>query len=190
MRQCGLSEPNRSPAAPDDLRPLPRPGGALHVAGSWPRGLDHIHDLIALTIGSTADAMALARARGGRAAACRRSRLMSRGMSATSGLTIAAIAARHGVTPRYIHKLFETEDVTFTEFVLVRRLDLADRLLNDSAARAPLNHLDCLRCRICGPLLFQPRLSWRYDDVSDGGPDVRQCIPNPHARDTGWGLRC
>jgi AraC-like DNA-binding protein len=38
---------------------------------------------------------------------------------------------RHGVTPRYIHKLFETEEVTFSEFVLTRRLAVAHRLLSD-----------------------------------------------------------
>ena len=46
-------------------------------------------------------------------------------------LTIAAVAMRHGVTPRYIHKLFETEEVTFSEFVLTRRLAVAHRLLSD-----------------------------------------------------------
>jgi len=29
----------------------------------------------------------------------------------------------HSVTPRYIHKLFETEGETFSEFVLARRLE-------------------------------------------------------------------
>jgi AraC-like DNA-binding protein len=46
-------------------------------------------------------------------------------------LTIAAIAARHGVTPRYLHKLFESEGTTFTQFVLWQRLDHAHRMLRD-----------------------------------------------------------
>jgi AraC-like DNA-binding protein len=33
------------------------------------------------------------------------------------------------VTPRYIHKLFETEGTTFTQYVLRRRLDQAHRRL-------------------------------------------------------------
>ena len=47
------------------------------------------------------------------------------------GLSVAAIAARHGVTPRYIHKLFESEGRTFSEYVLDRRLSAAHRLLTN-----------------------------------------------------------
>jgi AraC-like DNA-binding protein len=46
-------------------------------------------------------------------------------------LTVGSVAARHGVTPRYIHKLFESEGVTFSQFVLGRRLAAAHRLLTD-----------------------------------------------------------
>jgi AraC-like DNA-binding protein len=35
------------------------------------------------------------------------------------------------VTPRYVHKLFETEGITFTQFILDRRLDRAYRSLRD-----------------------------------------------------------
>ena len=91
----------------------------------------HIHDLVALTIGGHPDAMALAQGRGVRAA---RLQAIKADVSRNAGdidLTIAAVATRHGVTPRYIHKLFETEDVTFSEFVLTRRLAVAHRLLSD-----------------------------------------------------------
>jgi AraC-like DNA-binding protein len=44
-------------------------------------------------------------------------------------LSVGAIAARHGVTPRYVHRLFEQEGVTFSEFVLANRLDRAHALL-------------------------------------------------------------
>jgi AraC-like DNA-binding protein len=43
---------------------------------------------------------------------------------------VTAIAARHRVSPRYIRKLFESEGVTFTEYVLGQRLALAHRLLS------------------------------------------------------------
>jgi AraC-like DNA-binding protein len=46
-------------------------------------------------------------------------------------LSVSAVAARHGVTSRYVHKLFETEGATFSEYVLARRLELAHRLLTD-----------------------------------------------------------
>ncbi len=46
-------------------------------------------------------------------------------------LTMAAIAARHRVTPRYVRKLLETEGLTFSEFVLGERLARAHRMLTD-----------------------------------------------------------
>jgi AraC-like DNA-binding protein len=42
---------------------------------------------------------------------------------------VAALAGRHGISSRYLHKLFESESTTYTHFVLERRLDLAYRLL-------------------------------------------------------------
>jgi AraC-like DNA-binding protein len=47
------------------------------------------------------------------------------------GLSVAAVAARQGVTPRYIHRLFESEGATFSEYVLDRRLCAARRLLTN-----------------------------------------------------------
>jgi AraC-like DNA-binding protein len=41
----------------------------------------------------------------------------------------AAVAARHRVPPRYVHKLFESEGVT--QFILRQRLDEAYRMLRD-----------------------------------------------------------
>ena len=49
-------------------------------------------------------------------------------------LSVTGIALRFNVTPRYIQKLFESEGMTFTEYVLERRLLEANRLLNDSGA--------------------------------------------------------
>ena len=40
-------------------------------------------------------------------------------------LTVAALAARHGISARYLHKLFEDEEMTYSKFVLDRRLSLA-----------------------------------------------------------------
>jgi len=90
-----------------------------------------VHDLIALAIGATRDAALIAQGRGVRA-----SRLGAIKADITTnlrdyGLSVAAIAARHRVTPRYIHKLFESEGITFSEFVLRRRLERAHRTLTD-----------------------------------------------------------
>jgi AraC-like DNA-binding protein len=46
-----------------------------------------------------------------------------------SSLTAAALAARHGISARYLHKLFEDQEMTFSQYVLDQRLALAYRRL-------------------------------------------------------------
>jgi AraC-like DNA-binding protein len=46
-------------------------------------------------------------------------------------LSIDVVVARHGVTPRYLRKLFEAEGTTYSEFLLHQRLKRAHRLLTD-----------------------------------------------------------
>jgi len=46
-----------------------------------------------------------------------------------SSLGVAALAARHGITPRYLHKLFEDDEKTNSQYVLDQRLALAYRRL-------------------------------------------------------------
>jgi AraC-like DNA-binding protein len=46
-------------------------------------------------------------------------------------LTVTAMAVRHCVTPRYIHKLFETEGMTYSQYVVVQRLARVHRMLTD-----------------------------------------------------------
>lgn len=48
-------------------------------------------------------------------------------------LDVKWLAARHGVTPRYVQMLFEQEGTTFSTYVRAMRLDLAQRLLCDPA---------------------------------------------------------
>ena len=43
-------------------------------------------------------------------------------------LSIAEVARRHRVTPRYVHKLFEDKGLTFSSFVLGQRLSRAHRI--------------------------------------------------------------
>jgi AraC-like DNA-binding protein len=91
----------------------------------------HLHDLIALAIGATRDGAELASGRGLRAA---RLRVVKTDVLANLGsrdLSVAAVARRQGITPRYVHMLFETEGTTFSQFVLGERLELARRLLAD-----------------------------------------------------------
>lgn len=46
-------------------------------------------------------------------------------------LKAADVAQRQRVTARYVHKLFEREGLTFSAFVLDRRLSRAHRLLSE-----------------------------------------------------------
>ena len=91
----------------------------------------HLHDLIALSVGATRDATVIA---GRSARAARLQAIKSDILDNLNdpSLTIAAIAARHGVTPRYVHKLFETEETTYTQFVLCQRLDRAYHMLRNA----------------------------------------------------------
>jgi len=51
-------------------------------------------------------------------------------MHLTDGsLTVAAVATRHRISARYLHKLFEDEEMTYSQFLLDRRLALAYRIL-------------------------------------------------------------
>lgn len=50
---------------------------------------------------------------------------------ASAELSVAIVASRHGITPRYLHMLFEGEGSTFSQFVLGERLDLARGMLGD-----------------------------------------------------------
>jgi AraC-like DNA-binding protein len=91
----------------------------------------HMHDLIAATMGATRDGLAIAEGRG-IAAARLRSIMTDISANLSDGdLSVVEIARRHRVTPRYVHKLFENEGLTFSSFVLGQRLSRAHRILSD-----------------------------------------------------------
>ncbi len=90
-----------------------------------------VYDLIALAIGATRDAALIAEGRGVRAARLGAIKADISTNLHDCDLSVAAIAALHRVTPRYIHKLFESEGITFSEFVLRRRLERVHRMLTD-----------------------------------------------------------
>ena len=91
----------------------------------------HIYDLVALTLGATRDAASAAADRGVRAARLRAVKEDVARNLEQGDVSVDAVAIRHRVSPRYLRKLFESEGVTFSEYVLDRRLALAHRLLSD-----------------------------------------------------------
>jgi AraC-like DNA-binding protein len=82
----------------------------------------HIYELCALAAGASRDAAEAAAGRGVRAA---RLRAVKADIAANLGhadLSATALAQRHAVTARYIHKLFELEGTTLSRFRLGLRL--------------------------------------------------------------------
>jgi AraC-like DNA-binding protein len=145
----GVPRPAVAAMAPDPeamlCRTLPR-SEALRLLISYVQSTDrlrldspgagqafatHLQDLMALVIGANRDGEELARGRGLRAARLAAIKADIGRSLGRSDLSINAFAQRHGVTPRYIQKLFESDDMTFTEYVIERRLFEARRLLTD-----------------------------------------------------------
>ena len=89
----------------------------------------HIADLAAFVIGASRDSVVAAGgARAARLAAVRRDIADN---IARPDLSEAAVAARHGISPRYLRRLFETDGTSFTEYVLAVGFVRAFRGLGD-----------------------------------------------------------
>lgn len=95
----------------------------LHLAVS------HIHDLVALTLGATRDHAGAAQDRGVRAARLIAAKTYIMQQSGRRDLSVGAVAAELGVSPRYLQMLFEVDGTTFSAFLLNRRLVHAHRML-------------------------------------------------------------
>jgi AraC-like DNA-binding protein len=91
-----------------------------------------VHDLIAMALGATRDAAAVANGRGMRAARLKAVKADIAANLTAGDLSVIAVALRQRVTPRYIHMLFDSEGTTFSQLVLAERLARAHRLLLDT----------------------------------------------------------
>jgi AraC-like DNA-binding protein len=91
----------------------------------------HVSDLIALSLAPADRDTRLARAPGVRAARLHAIKSDIERHLTDGSLTAAVVAARHGISTRYLHRLFEDDAETYSRFVLGRRLDLAYRRLRD-----------------------------------------------------------
>jgi AraC-like DNA-binding protein len=96
----------------------------------------HVHDLIGLTIGATGGTAEVARGRGVRAARQQAIKMDILQNLSHPNLSIATVAARQCVTPRYVQMLLEAEGRTFSEFVLLQRLARAHHMLSDPRMRS------------------------------------------------------
>lgn len=93
----------------------------------------HLHDMAVLLFGGTPESRELSAKRGLRAARMREIKAGVLRALSRSDLSVAMIAAKHGISPRYVQMLFENEGTTFSEFVLSRRLEHARVLLMNPA---------------------------------------------------------
>jgi AraC-like DNA-binding protein len=91
----------------------------------------HVYDLVAMALGATRDAGEIAKGRGVRAARLRAARTFILRNLARHELSAAVVAAHLGVTPRYIHMLFQQQRESFSEFLLGQRLERALAALVD-----------------------------------------------------------
>jgi AraC-like DNA-binding protein len=92
---------------------------------------NHIYDLFAMLLGSARETSEVARGRGVRAARLKAIKEDIAARLADAGLSVADIARRHKLSPRYLHRLFEEDGVTFGEYVMGQRLTQAQRMLAD-----------------------------------------------------------
>jgi AraC-like DNA-binding protein len=121
----------------------------------------HLLDLATLILGGHKDDLDQARKRGLGAARLEAIKADVLSSIADPGLSVGAVAARHGIGSRYVQRLFERTGLSFTEFVLEQRLlevarrlaspDHACRLISEIAYEAGFNDLSyfnlCFRRR-------------------------------------------
>ena len=80
-----------------------------------------------------------------------------------ASLSIGTIAARHGITPRYVHMLFEAEGITFSAFVMQRRLEAAHSLLCDPDKLGSKISAIAFQCGFSDLSWFNRAFRKRYD---------------------------
>jgi AraC-like DNA-binding protein len=125
------------PGGNEALRLLTGYVGLIEVQGSLTTpelrrlASNHVYDLVALALGPARDAAETARRGGLRAARLHAIKADILASLSQPGLTLAALAVRHGVSPRYVQMLFESEGTTFSRFLLDQRLERAHRMLSD-----------------------------------------------------------
>jgi len=129
------------------LRPIPRGTGMLNLLRSYADALfddpavaapqmrqlivAQLCDLIAVTLGATRDAAAIAEGRGIRVARLRAVKDDIEAHLTDGDLTPVVVAKRQRISDSYVRKLFESEGTSFSEFVLARRLVRARCMLTD-----------------------------------------------------------
>jgi AraC-like DNA-binding protein len=90
----------------------------------------HVYDLVGLMLGPAGEVAQAMRNRGGRAARLQAAKIWIANNSRQPDLSVGAVAQQLGMTPRYLQRLFEADDSTFSTFLLGLRLAHAHHLLS------------------------------------------------------------
>ncbi len=93
----------------------------------------HVQDLAVMALGAAREQVEIAKGRGVPAARLRAIKSDIEQNLTSPGLCADWIAGRHGISPRYIRSLFASDETTFSDYVVKRRLLLAHRMLTNPA---------------------------------------------------------
>ena len=137
--------------------------------------VSHLHDLMAVAIGATPDAEHIAQGGGLRAARLHAIKQDIARHLDRRDLSVSALAARHGCTPRLVQRLFEQEGSTFTEHVLDQRLVRAYRMLSDPRRRGDKISAVALDCGFGDVSHFNRAFRRRYGAAPS---EVRAQVPH------------
>jgi AraC-like DNA-binding protein len=96
----------------------------------------HLRDLAVLSLGARQDALERARKRGLRAARLEAVKADIAANIANPRLSLDWLAARHGISPRYLRALFYGDGTSLTDFILEARLSHAHRLLTEDHVKS------------------------------------------------------
>jgi AraC-like DNA-binding protein len=115
---------------------LPRSSTLRHLAPL------HMRDLMAVFMGATRDAQMEAMGRGVAAARLRAIKLDMAKHFQRADLTAERVGRDHGVSARYVQKLFETDGTTFNNYLSGLRLEEARRrICNPGLAHLPITEI-------------------------------------------------
>ena len=108
---------------------------AMATARQREMAVAHIHDLAVLAIGARGDAREAAIARGGGAARLYALKKDVERFLFRHDLGAEFLALHNAITPRHVHRLFEAEGVSLSQYVLERRLLEGYRLLAERESK-------------------------------------------------------
>lgn len=102
----------------------------------------HLIDLASMAIGANRDDWVMAQARGGRAAHLALIQQHVEQDYTDSGLSLARLAARMGLSPAYLRKILASNGQRFSRLLLDTRLTAASRMLQDTRhAARPISQI-------------------------------------------------